>query len=235
MQGLFVTGTDTDVGKTWISSLIARTLRETDVNVGAYKSACSGSEVDSDGTTFWADIRALAEATGNVFPEDRICPQRFNAALAPPVAAEAEGGSIDANLLRTGIEWWRDQVEYLIVEGIGGLLCPLTEDEVVADLAVDLGMPTLVVARPNLGTINHTLLTIEIARQRGLEVVGIVLNQPLDGSLDIDFVASNAEQIERFSKCSVLGFCPHGGDTLIDLPAGQPIRTDWLSLFGCAE
>ncbi len=235
VRGLFVTGTDTDVGKTWISCLIANTLRANGVRRGAYKPACSGCEVDSEGETYWPDIRALGNATGNSFPEDRLCPQRFKEPLAPPVAAAAEHSCVDAELLRTGVNWWRVQVDCLLVEGVGGLLCPLTTDGLVVDLAVDLAMPLLVVARPNLGTINHTLLTIEAAKQRGLGVVGVVLNQPIDQSIDASFVASNAEQIERFGQVRVLGFCPHGSDTLVSLTSQQPIRTDWLSLFGCAE
>ncbi|MFK7820703.1 MAG: dethiobiotin synthase [Planctomycetaceae bacterium] len=235
MKGLFVTGTDTDVGKTWITSLIAKQLRAEERRVGAYKPACSGAEQDQNGNQFWADIHALAEATDGEFPDERICPQRFRAPLAPPVAAAAEGRTIDATLLRSGIDWWRNEVDGLLIEGVGGLLCPLTETETIADFAVDLGFPTLIVSRPALGTINHTLLTLEVARQRGLHVVGVVLNHATSQQFDPEFIASNAEQIERFGETSVLGVCAFNEETLASAGSDVLAGSDWFSLFGCAE
>jgi dethiobiotin synthetase len=235
MKGLFVTGTDTDVGKTWITSLIARQLRAAEVRVGTYKPACSGSEMDANETPLWADIEALAEATGREFSTERICPQRFTAPLAPPVAAAAEGRTIDAALLRSGIDWWRNEVDGLLVEGVGGLLCPLTETETIADFAVDLGFPVLVVSRPALGTINHTLLTLNVARQRGLNVVGVVLNHATDEQFESEFVLSNAEQIERFGAIKVLGVCHHGAGSVVPVGGAGLAGSDWFSLFGCAE
>ncbi len=233
MRGLFITATDTDVGKTWITSLIARELVRSGTRVGVYKPACSGAERDGDGE-FWPDLRSLGDATGNAFSIDEMCPQRFRAPLAPPVAAKREGRVVDAKLLRSGVEVFRDQ-DCVLVEGVGGLLCPMTDSHTIVDLAADLKFPLLVIARPNLGTINHTLLTLATARQRGLDVCGVVLNQASEAPVDSGFVASNAEQIERFGETQVLAFCGHQSRQLVDCRTGAVIKTDWLSLCGCGE
>lgn len=235
MRGLFVTGTDTDVGKTWITSLIARELTDAGMLVGVYKPACSGSEIDASGTASWPDLTALSAAVDHVFSIEQICPQRFNAALAPPVAAEQAGRTIDAALLRSGIEPFRDDVSHLLVEGVGGLLCPMTATETIADLAADLQFPVLIVARASLGTINHTLLTIEVARSRGLAIGGVILNHVDPASIDPTFVLSNAQQIQRFANVRIIGWCDHGRRQILDCESGEPAGTDWLQLFACAE
>ena len=182
LPGLFIVGTDTGVGKTFVTARIARQLWEAGVSVGAYKPVCSGCEIGEDGSLWWPDVEVLAEALEHRFPRERICPQTFRAALAPPVAARLEGLRVDQDVLIEGVGWWRDRVDCLLIEGVGGLLCPLTETWTVCDLAERWGFPLLVVARLGLGTINHTLLTVEVARRRGLEVAGIILNESLPGS-----------------------------------------------------
>ena len=227
LSGLFVTGTDTEVGKTHVASLIARELLTDGVRVGAYKPACSGSETDSQGRHVWLDVDALCAAIGGGFPPERICPQRFAAPLAPPVAARLEERTVDARLLRTGADWWRGRVDLLLCEGVGGLLCPLTASETVADLASDLGFPLIVVARLGLGTINHTLLTVEAARQRGLPVAGIVLNQTTPGD-DLSS-ETNATEIATRVDVPVLGVVQHDQHVCL-LQDGRPIKIDWSSL-----
>lgn len=226
MQGLFFTGTDTGIGKTWVTSIAARHLSAQGVAVGVYKPTASGVE---DGR--WADVVALAEAVGGGFPEERICPQRFAAPLAPPEAARQENRTVDPVLLRTGTEWWEKQVEVLLVEGVGGLLCPLTDTETIADLAADLAWPLVIVARNSLGTINHTLLTIDAARNRDLEIAGVVLNQPdpldpLDRSTE-----TNARAIEHYGNVDVLGHVVHGERDL--RPSDGTATIDWSELAGC--
>ncbi len=225
MQGLFFTGTDTGVGKTWITTMAARQLGQLGIRVGAYKPVASGVENNR-----WADIDALAEAIGGEFPDERICPQRFDAPLAPPEAARQEDREVDAGLLRSGARWWSQQVDLLVVEGVGGLLCPLTETETVADLAAGLGWPIVIVARNALGTINHTLLTIEAARHRGLDIAGVVLNQPdppdsLDRSPE-----TNAATIDRLGHVKILGHVAYGGHDL--LPPDGTTTIDWSELAG---
>src|SRR5262249_49191971 len=154
LRGLFVTGTDTGVGKTYVLCGIIAALRARGVRVGAYKPAVSGS-TNGPGGPVWDDLVQLQSALGGDVEFERICPQRFQSPLAPPVAARSEGKCVDAELLRSGIEWWRERADVVVVEGAGGLLSPITETEAVADLAVSLGFPLVIVARVSLGTINH--------------------------------------------------------------------------------
>jgi dethiobiotin synthetase len=228
MRGLFITGTDTGVGKTAVTSAVVRLLGAGECSVGAYKPAASGSEPGPQGQV-WGDVEALFAALGGKFPRERICPQTFAAPLAPPVAAEVEGRHVDATLLRTGAEWWRDQVEMLLVEGAGGLLSPLSDTDSVADVAADLGFPVLIVARLGLGTINHTLLTIEAARARRLRVAGVVLSEAVPLAETDESWKTNPRELQRRCDVPVLAVVRHvpGGD-LLDVEELKRIR--WSSL-----
>ena len=196
--GLFITGTDTEVGKTYVAALIARSLRAAGHRVGVYKPAASGCrevqrELVSD------DALRLWEAAGRPGELDRVCPQRFRAALAPHLAAREEGKRLDADLLRAGIDYWRACSDIVLVEGAGGLMSPLGEEEYVADLAYDLGFPLVVVARNALGTINHTLQTLIAAAtfRDGLAIAGIVLNHPTPPSEDTSTATNRQELAAR--------------------------------------
>lgn len=227
-RGLFITGTDTGVGKTYVAAGIVRLLRKQGVRVGAYKPVASGSEPGSDGAV-WHDVEELHAALGGEFSRDVICPQRWHAAVAPPVAARLEGSQVDAALLRRGADWWRERVDLLVVEGAGGLLSPLTETETVVDLACDLGFPLLVVARLSLGTINHTLLTIEAALARRLRVAGVLLNQASPPDAADRSLESNAAELARRTAVPVLGVLPYGpGSGLLQVAAF--LRIDFVGL-----
>jgi len=227
VPGLFVTGTDTDIGKTYVTSMIVRRLIRDGIRVGVYKPVCSGACRDSDGNPRWSDVERLSAAVGDLYPLDRVCPQRFLQPLAPPVAARLEGRNVDFELLRSAAGWWNDKVETLVVEGVGGLLCPLTDHKTVADLAADLKLPLLIVGGTNIGTINHTLLTIEVATRRGLDVAGIVLSQQAPSD-DEELIESSLREIERRTDVAVLGFVPAGGDTVVLNGAVRPV--DWQAL-----
>ena len=228
MRGLFVTGTDTDVGKTYVTSLIVRELREDGVPVGVYKPVCTGADNRPNGEPAWRDIDELCRAIGGTDRHDRICPQRFRAPVAPPVAAGLEDRQVDSVLLRTGAAWWQDRVDMLVVEGVGGLLCPLTDEETVADLSRDLGFPLIIVARLGLGTINHTLLTVEVAQRRRLPLAGIVLNeiQPTTEPTD-----DRAELAEIACRCPVpiLSVVIHNQTTRL-LRSDKETRINWMAL-----
>jgi dethiobiotin synthetase len=226
LQGLFITGTDTGVGKTHVATGVISALRSRGVRVGAYKPAVTGSTVGPEGTV-WEDLIRLQAALGGDIAIERICPQRFHAPLAPPVAARMEGTTVNAALLRSGIAWWRERVECLMVEGSGGLLSPLTESETVADLAVALAFPLVIVARRSLGTINHTLLTLEAARARGLAVAGVVLNQAGPANADDSSVESNPRELEQRCGVPILAILPH--DAAAGLLRNSPLFTiDWM-------
>lgn len=229
-HGLFITGTDTDVGKTVVGAALVRHWRVAGHRVGAYKPVASGS-VTIDTTSacaapncgdppsgapldpVWEDVEAYFHALDGEFPRDRICPQRFTAPLAPPVAARTAGIQVNEALLAGGLEWWHSQADFMLVEGAGGLLAPISEQRSNADLAGALGFPLLIVARTGLGTINHTLLTVAVAEQRGLPIQGIVLNSPRPISVDQSF-KSNPEELAARCAVPILGvlpYSPHGG------------------------
>ncbi len=214
-QRLFVTGTDTGVGKTTVAAALVRHWRAQGRNIGAYKPVASGSETGPNGEPFWGDVEAYFAALDGQFPKERICPQSFPAPLAPPVAARYAGRTVDSQLLLSGARWWESQVDSLVVEGAGGWLSPLSDSESNADLAVALGYPVLVVARLGLGTINHTLLTVEAAQRRGLQVCGVVLNAAQPSGAD-ESVNSNPEELARRCPAPFLGVLPYSpqGDLL---------------------
>jgi len=169
--GLFVTGTDTGVGKTVVACALVRALRARGLDAGAMKPAETG--VGPEGPL---DALALAEAAGGADPLDDVCPQRFALPAAPTVAAAAEGRAVDRAAIRSAFARLRERRDLVVVEGAGGLLVPLAEGASMADLARELGLPVVVVARAALGTINHTLLTLEAAASRGLRLAGVVVS-----------------------------------------------------------
>lgn len=233
--GLFVTGTDTDVGKTHVASLIGRQLSSDGVRVGVYKPVCSGAIFDEKGHARWDDIDRLRDAvrghwSDNGLSDEVICPQRFLAPLAPPLAARLEGRGVDVEQLRRGANWWTGRAEVLIVEGAGGLLSPVSETQVVADLARDFGYPLIVVARCGLGTINHSLLTVEAARQRDLQVIGIVLNQSHPDD-DLKLAIDNAAEIEARSGVPVFGVIPWQSSDGLQRD-GRTVTIRWQALAG---
>lgn len=207
---LFITGTDTAVGKTHVTCLIARQLIARQLRVAAYKPVCSGAIEPVDDNPRWDDIERLKAATGHVWTTDQICAQRFVAPLAPPIAARLEGKSIDFAGLIEGARKF-DSVDLLLIEGAGGWLSPVTEIKTNADLAQALEAPILVVARTGLGTINHTLLTIESIRRRGLKIAGVVLNRANAGGDDQSGL-TNAAEIEAHSGVPVFGTVAFGSE-----------------------
>ena len=202
--GLFVTGTDTEIGKTYVASLIAKSLVRAGHRVGVYKAAAS--DCASDGNTLVSeDAIALWQSAGCPLTLDDVCPQRFRAAMAPHLAAEAEGKQVDSELLRTGLSRWVDHCDIVIVEGSGGLMSPVSDSEFVADLALDFGYPLIVVAPNELGVINHTLMTLVTATcfRDGLHVAGVVLNDSNTMPDDVS-IYSNRQQISQRATCPVL-------------------------------
>ncbi len=196
--GLFVTGTDTAVGKTYVASLIARALAAAGHRVGVYKPAASGCR-RQDRTLVCDDAVSLFDAAGCPGELDRVCPQCFPAPLAPHLAAREEGKRLDVELLRKGIDYWRARSDVIVVEGAGGLMSPLGEEQYVADLAYDFGFPLIVVSRNALGTINQTLQTLVAAAtfRSGLAVAGVVLNNPVAPSNDPSLATNRSELTAR--------------------------------------
>jgi dethiobiotin synthetase len=212
LRGLFVTGTDTGVGKTVVAASIVATLRVRGEAVRAFKPVVTGTdEPDPD----WPADHELLASTAGMDPA-AVTPVLFGPAVSPHLAAELAGTPIDPAAL---LAHARSLGEPLIAEGVGGLLVPITSGYAIRDLARDLGLPLVVVARPGLGTINHTLLTIEAARAVGLEVRYVVLSPwPHDPSA---MERSNRQTIERLGGVPVHGLPPV-------TPATLPTDLAWV-------
>lgn len=211
MRGLFITGTDTGVGKTHVAALIARQLAAEGRRVGVYKPVASGCQ-QRDGQLVAGDAVELWEAAGRPGELRHVCPQCFTAPLASPLAAAAENKSVDTRLLRDGIRYWQDASEIVLVEGAGGLMSPVSDDDYNVDLAADFRFPLIVVSPNVLGTINCTLQTLIAAStfRDGLDVAGVVLNCPSGGTGDPS-TTSNRAELEKRCVPPVLAEVTFGG------------------------
>ena len=207
MRGLFVTATDTGVGKTAVACGLVAGWRARGLDVAAMKPAQSGV---GDGEP--SDAALLAAAAGGGDPPELVCPYSFAAPLAPGVAARLAGVEISLARILAAARALAARHEALVVEGAGGLLVPLGPRETYADLAVALGLPVLVVARAGLGTVNHAALTIEALRARGLALAGVVLNRAAPGGDPSE--PHNAAEIERLTGARVLASLPFDPDPI---------------------
>jgi dethiobiotin synthetase len=174
-RGLFVTGTDTGVGKSIVTGGLAGLLRKQGINVGVMKPVETGCLHD-DGSFLPTDAQFLKDMSGVDAPLEEIVPYRFKEPLAPSVAAEREGITIDSNHLVKKFEHISRHHDVMLVEGAGGLLVPLYQKFLFIDLVKRFKLPVLIVSRATLGTINHTLLTLRAARAEKVPVAGIVIN-----------------------------------------------------------
>lgn len=200
-RGLFVTGTGTEVGKTVVAAVLARAAVRAGERVGVFKPAVSG--LDEGGE---ADHELLRRAAASDQGDEEIAPYRYGPPLSPHLAAELAGERIESGRLLGAAAAAARGRDLLVCEGVGGLLVPLAIDLSVRDLAVALGYPVVVVAAPGLGTINHTLLTVEAARAAGLEVAAVALTPwPADpGALE----RSNRETIAALGGVDVVVLPP---------------------------
>ena len=201
MSGVFVTGTDTGAGKTVVACTLARALNAAGVDVGVLKPAETG--VGEDGPL---DALALREAAGCDDPLDDVCPLRFAMPAAPTVAAAAEGRSVDAGAILAAYARIRERHGFVVVEGAGGLLVPASAELDMAGLAAALDLPILIAARAALGTINHTLLTLEAAERRGLALAGVVVSHTAGVLSDAD--SSNLAALRASLGTRLLGEIP---------------------------
>jgi dethiobiotin synthetase len=202
MRGLFVTATDTGVGKTEVACGLVRGWRARGLDVGAMKPAQSGVTAGEP-----SDADLLREAADGGDPMELVCPYSFADPLAPAVAARVAGVELSFERVLEAARALAARHAALVVEGAGGLLVPLTERETYADLAVALGLPVLVVARAGLGTVNHTALTLEALRARGLAVAGVILNRATAARDPSE--PHNVREIERVARTRVLASLPH--------------------------
>ncbi|HEY6550869.1 MAG TPA: dethiobiotin synthase [Solirubrobacterales bacterium] len=226
MHGVFVTGTGTEVGKTVVAAAIARTLAAEDRRVAVFKPAVTGlGEPPADGPESGdigrspahrpegePDHELLRRVAGSEQSDSEIAPYRYGPAASPHLAAAQAGEEIDPRRLIDAARAAAEGADTLVCEGVGGLLVPLSPSYLVRDLAVELALPLVIAASPGLGTINHTLLTIEAARAAGLTVEAVVLTPWPDAPSRIE--QSNHETIQALGEVSV--------ETLPPLDLGAP-------------
>ena len=207
MDGVFVTGTGTEVGKTVVAAALARTAAAQGRRVAVFKPAVSG--LDEGGEP---DHALLRRAAGSEQADDEIAPYRYGPPVSPHLAAELASEEISPERLREAAASAAGAVDVVVVEGVGGFLVPLTLGYLVRDFARDLGLPVVIAAPPGLGTINHTLLTVEAVRAVGLEVERVVFTPwpAKPGAIE----RSNVAAVERLGAVRV--------ETLAELDLDQP-------------
>jgi dethiobiotin synthetase len=215
--GLFVTGTGTEVGKTVVAAAIARTLASEGRAVAVFKPVVTGLEEGVE-----PDHALLRRAAGSRQSDAEIAPYRYDPPASPHLASALAGEEIDPEVLRETARAAAEGAEVLVCEGVGGFLVPLSPVYLVRDLAVDLDLPLVIAAGPGLGTINHTLLSIESARSAGLEVAAVVLTPWPAEPTEVE--ASNRETIAALGRVEVQTL-PHldltRPDTWPPLPGGR--------------
>lgn len=249
-RGLLVTGTDTEIGKTLIAGAIARHLRWSGRPTNVFKPVATGCRLVR-GELVSEDAEFLAACADSAQSLADIAPVRYAPALAPNVAADRTGRPIDLEAIFAAYARAVADDRTIVVEGTGGLLCPISDDFWIVHLARMMALPVVIVARAGLGTINHTLLTIHAARSAGLRVAGVVINryaidpkglnapvEPEDARGDFDMAMhTNPKQIERRGQAPVLALAPdEAGNSVADARIGEGTEfaigaVDWWKII----
>lgn len=227
---LLVLGTDTGVGKTVVSALLIRTFQARGHSASPFKPIACGAE-GARGEEFWPDIAFLAQASG--VDESDIGQYRLTKPLSPHLAAAGDGVHIDPKLITEKLRELRARYDTVIVEGVGGVMTPLTSETVFLDLAVEIDLPVVIVTRPGLGTLNHTLLTVEACRDRGLDIIGLVVNR-FPATPD-EAEASNPSELAELTSLPVIAIVPELGVSVSELnTAGLDEGVDLIN-FAAAD
>jgi dethiobiotin synthetase len=211
-KGIFITGTDTGVGKTYIAERIATGLRGKGINVGVMKPAETGCRHRA-GKLIPQDALRLIKAAGTEDSLDVVNPYRFREPLAPFVSAQRSGKIIEPRTIMQSFKTLCRKHEFMVVEGAGGIMVPLTSRYSYLDLAHAMKFPVVVVSRPGLGTINHTLLTISALAARDIAIAGIIINYATDRKAGLAEKTSSSV-IRKISKLPILGTVLHEGRTV---------------------
>ena len=205
-RGYFITGTDTGVGKTIVAGGLAALYKNKGLDVGVMKPIATGCKMVNNALI--SDDAVFLKRSAEVDDAyELINPVGLEQPLAPTIAARLSNTRIDLEKIRMDYDSLCERHEYLIVEGIGGLLVPIDEYYFVVDLANEMELPLIIVCRPNLGTINHTLLTVSYAREHGLDVKGIIVNESVENCDDV-VKKTNADEIKRLTNLPILGMIP---------------------------
>ncbi len=228
-KGIFITGTDTGVGKTFVACGLIRAMKEKGLNVCPMKPVESGCRT-SKGKLVPSDTNKLIKASGVNEPIDLINPYRLKHPLAPSVAADIEGVKIERRKILSAHSRLSKKYDITIVEGAGGIMVPVYKKYLFLDLAKDLNLPVVIVSRPGLGTINHTLLTIDALKNKGLDIPGVIINSSEKNRKGLS-EKTNPEVIERLGGVSVLGSLPYSENA--DLLQTRKIFIRMLEMLFC--
>lgn len=204
MKGIFIAGTDTGVGKTMVSALLLNFLRAQGIHAGYQKWVSTGEAASSADLDFCRRVAGSEEEPATLEVQ---APYRFAFAASPHLAAEREGRSIEVGKILAAHEEMTFRYQYLLVEGVGGLLVPLRRDLLLADLVAGMPFSVLVVARTGLGTLNHSFLTLEALRARGMDILGMVFSDGQD-PVDENIAADNLKTIAEMGRVKVFGRLP---------------------------
>ena len=231
-KGIFLTGTGTDIGKTYVAGLITKKLKEAGLTPAYYKAAMSGNERRADGTLIPGDAAHVRSVSGISQPLEEMCPYVYEQAYSPHLAARLEGSPVDPDVVMTGWHALQGRYDYITAEGSGGILCPIRfdpEHEIYLEHIIRmLRLPSLIVADAGLGTINSVVLTAEYMRQRGLPVRGIIFNKWHPGDV---MEEDNLRMCEHLTGLPVIA-CVREGDTDLDIGTDaltglyEPIETN---------
>ena len=216
-KGIFVTGTDTDVGKTVVAAGLAGAIKTKGLDIGVMKPIATGA-VKAEGRLVSDDVRFLVRSIDCDDDPDLVNPVTLELPMAPLVASRLEEVEIDLNKVREAYSTLIRRHEFVVVEGIGGILVPIKEGYFVSDLVHDFDLPVIIVARPGLGTINHTLLTVKEARRRGIEVRGFITSGVAKQGSGIA-ERTNPEVIQAACSIPFLGALPF--DPKVDVSSGE--------------
>jgi len=208
MRGLFITATDTDIGKTMITGAIAAALKARGIHVGVFKPLASGGIINQEGKLVSEDASFLMKAAG-IGEELRsevnaVC---LKPALTPAIAARESNITIDIEKIIADVKKNAKKYDMVLIEGVGGITAPLWQDYLLADMMKAFALPAIIVSKPRLGAINHTVLTYEYAKQRAIELNGVILNRWEADSAGI-LEESNIEYIENMTGLPIVGKFP---------------------------
>lgn len=213
-KNLFITGTGTDVGKTYVTGLVIKKLRDSGVNAAYYKAAMSGNERRPDGSLIPGDALAVKDVSGISQPLEEMCPYIYENAYSPHLAARIEGEQVELSVVEEGFRRVSGAYDYVTVEGSGGILCPIRYDGeriLLEDVIKTLRLSCLLVADAGLGTINNVVLTTEYMRARDIPIVGMIFNRFHPGDV---MEEDNIRMCEELTGLNTLACVREGDRTL---------------------
>ncbi|MBH0181214.1 MAG: dethiobiotin synthase [Nitrospira sp.] len=207
-HGIFITGTDTGVGKTLVAAAVALALKKQGCEVGVMKPIETGVTPSKTGQSDAARLRAVIDGEDQL---GAVCPYPFTLPVAPLAAAQAERQTINLKVIKKIYRLLSDRYDYMVIEGVGGVSVPITPDSDVMDLMAQLKLPAVIVGRSGLGGINHALLTIEALRRRKIPIIALILNQthPTKSKMMRIQERTTIDLLLKQAKVPVLGPLPY--------------------------